>query len=175
MFNRHTGPGWFPTSLPLFIILYIILHFTSYKNMDSKKKFRHALFLVYCWIVTDLTLSPFPYSAEAIEHIRNFHSFRYNVDPSKHLITTQVSLNILFFIPFGMLLPSIVKRVRSFDIIFITFSISLFIELTQLITSLTHLNVRSFDIVDLMANTLGGIIGVILYKIYKKVKPTSSL
>ena len=72
--------------------------------------------------------------------------------------------NIIFFIPYGFLLPASFKRLRSFITIFlICFISSFFIELTQLIFCLGRCQMD-----DLLANVLGGIIGYILFYISSK-------
>lgn len=50
------------------------------------------------------------------------------------------------------------------------FFISLFIESTQVVLSLVFPNVvRFFEINDIILNTIGGLLGYYLYKIYKKI------
>ena len=64
------------------------------------------------------------------------------------------------FIPFGYLVPFIWKDYQKlFKTIVLSFSFSLLIELSQLITT------RAVDINDLIANTLGGIIGYTIWKL----------
>ncbi len=72
--------------------------------------------------------------------------------------------NIIFFIPYGFLLPACFKRLRSFvTILLICFISSFAIELTQLIFCLGRCQTD-----DLLANVLGGIIGYILFHISSK-------
>ncbi len=74
---------------------------------------------------------------------------------------TTYILNIIMFIPLGFLLPYIWKSFRNLKyIIFSSFIFSLSIELTQL------LNRRTTDIDDLIMNTIGGILGFIIFKIF---------
>lgn len=74
-------------------------------------------------------------------------------------------LNIIFFMPFGFLLPTLWKKYRSFlrtlsyGIIF-----SFIIEIGQLFTKN-----RATDINDLIMNTLGTIIGWIIFNSLRKV------
>lgn len=67
--------------------------------------------------------------------------------------------NILLFIPFGMLCPLFTKKSYGIIYIFTGFLFSLLIECSQL------LNNRSSDVDDLIMNTLGAIIGYIVYKL----------
>ena len=74
--------------------------------------------------------------------------------------------NCVAFIPGGFLLPVISRRCRSFiSCTLVGFVISFFIECTQLI-----FRVGSFDVDDLMLNTLGVAIGFIMNKKKKKFR-----
>lgn len=74
--------------------------------------------------------------------------------------------NCVAFIPGGFLLPVISRRCRSFiSCTLVGFVISFFIECTQLI-----FRVGSFDVDDLMLNTLGVAIGFIVNAAIKKFR-----
>src|SRR5699024_1037690 len=76
----------------------------------------------------------------------------------------QVVLNIVMTIPFGFLLPLIgEKKINFLKIIFYTFLLSLGIEILQPLIN----GVRSSDITDIITNVTGGIIGYILYLLFK--------
>ena len=67
--------------------------------------------------------------------------------------------NIVAFIPCGFLLPVISRRCKIMaNSILVGFFISLLIEMTQL-----AFNVGSFDVDDLILNTLGAVTGAVLY------------
>jgi glycopeptide antibiotics resistance protein len=66
-------------------------------------------------------------------------------------------LNIALFVPLGFLLPVLWKKFRKFsNTLSFCFGASLFIELAQIFTY------RATDINDLIANTLGGVLGYLL-------------
>ncbi|MGF9766654.1 VanZ family protein [Bacillus albus] len=74
--------------------------------------------------------------------------------------STTYLLNIVLFMPFGFLLPTIWPHFRKMkNTVCAGFFFSLAIELNQL------LNNRITDIDDLFTNTLGAIIGYVLYKV----------
>jgi len=74
--------------------------------------------------------------------------------------STTYLLNIVLFMPFGFLLPTIWPQFRKIkNTVCAGFFFSLAIELNQL------LNNRITDIDDLFTNTLGAIIGYVLYKV----------
>jgi len=67
--------------------------------------------------------------------------------------------NIVGFLPFGFLLPLLLKKEKCVGIVvFLTFCLSLLFELTQLVFQF-----GSFDVDDLLLNTLGGVLGYLLY------------
>ncbi|AXY08054.1 VanZ family protein [Bacillus thuringiensis LM1212] len=74
--------------------------------------------------------------------------------------STTYLLNIVLFMPFGFLLPTIWPQFRKMkNTVCAGFFFSLAIELNQL------LNNRITDIDDLFTNTFGAIIGYVLYKV----------
>lgn len=74
--------------------------------------------------------------------------------------STTYLLNIVLFMPFGFLLPTIWPQFRKMkNTVCAGFFFSLAIELNQL------LNNRITDVDDLFTNTLGAIIGYVLYKV----------
>ena len=83
-----------------------------------------------------------------------------------NLFILNVCGNICVFMPIGMFLPSLLSRCKH---IFLTtilcFEYSLCVEVTQLLT-----RVGSFDVDDLLLNTLGGIFGFLIYYIYVGIK-----
>ena len=76
-----------------------------------------------------------------------------------------IILNILLFIPFGYLLPSLFPKLRWWQVILLGLAFSLTIELLQLITKLGYA-----DVDDLINNTLGAAIGWLCYKLTLKDK-----
>ncbi len=74
--------------------------------------------------------------------------------------------NIVVFMPWGFMVPVIRKSVHKFLYTVIsTFLLSLCIETIQLLT-----RVGSFDVDDLILNTLGGIAGFIVYYIVNTIR-----
>ncbi|MBE6681141.1 MAG: VanZ family protein [Ruminococcaceae bacterium] len=70
--------------------------------------------------------------------------------------------NIVWFVPFGFMLPAIWQKLKSYHIIPLGFLLSLIIETGQL-----ALSKGMFEIDDLVLNTLGTAIGCLIYKIYR--------
>ena len=73
--------------------------------------------------------------------------------------------NVICFIPLGFVLPILSHRKWGMiRITFVSFFASLAIELTQLVTKL-----GSCDVDDIIMNTLGGLLGYILFVVCNKI------
>ena len=96
-------------------------------------------------------------------HIIPFHNLQFDVP--------FLFLNVLMTIPLGILLPTIWPEFRKLGkVAFTGFSLSLAIEFSQL------LNTRNTTIDDLLMNTLGAIIGYIIFVfLYKFFNPLTKL
>lgn len=67
--------------------------------------------------------------------------------------------NVLAFVPFGFFLPVLNVHTRGIlRMALFTFEFSLLVETIQLVSK-----VGSFDVDDLMLNTLGGILGYVIF------------
>ncbi|MBK3495766.1 VanZ family protein [Viridibacillus sp. YIM B01967] len=75
--------------------------------------------------------------------------------------------NIAIFMPIGFLMPLLWRKMEIFAYVFITaLCLSIFIETMQLP------QMRSTDVDDLWLNTLGAVLGFIVYKWVKKLIPS---
>ncbi len=70
--------------------------------------------------------------------------------------------NVLAFMPFGFFIPKLVKgKKNAFFIILYSFELSLLVEVLQLAFKL-----GSFDVDDIILNTLGGFLGYVCHLIF---------
>ena len=105
---------------------------------------------------------------------------RYNLKPFAEILrfwtyremlgTRSVGVNIFgnvaAFVPFGFILPIVVSWMRSGGAIILSgFLTSLTVELLQLVT-----RVGSFDVDDLILNTLGTALGFICFTICNRIR-----
>ena len=72
----------------------------------------------------------------------------------------NIILNIMLFLPFGYLLPTLFPRLRWWQVILLGLVFCLCIESLQLVTKLGYA-----DVDDLINNTLGAVIGFLCYKL----------
>lgn len=144
------------------------------KNKGNNKAFKWLIFIAYI-----AALIYFMFFAEILGRTDVGTTYRYNLVPFKeikrfvyhfhHLGLTAVLMNIagnvVAFMPFGFCLPMVAEhKFRFFSVMLYTFGLSLGIELIQLVSK-----VGSFDVDDLILNTLGGVLGYILFVIYRKI------
>lgn len=72
--------------------------------------------------------------------------------------------NVAAFLPYGFFLPILSEKFHhTFKVFLLSFSLSLTVELMQLI-----FKVGCFDVDDLLLNTIGGVIGYGIYKLSRR-------
>lgn len=98
-------------------------------------------------------------------------SYKYNLIPFKSYFYTfnyaDVKFwvfnffgNLALFIPFGLMLPIVITKFQGFKRYFLLLlSIIVVVEVLQLVT-----RVGSFDVDDIILNSIGGLIGFIISK-----------
>ncbi|MGF6989630.1 glycopeptide antibiotics resistance protein [Lachnospiraceae bacterium PM6-15] len=146
--------------VPALIIFFISL---------SRKKPRYpvakfvklALFVIYISLVVAVTGVGTIYDFGKFGEIIRLEEVQ--LIPFTSIGYLTYTLNIFMFVPLGFLLPFIWRNMDFLKVLLTGFSFSLFIELSQL------LNRRVTDIDDLIANTLGCIIGYCIYTLFYKL------
>lgn len=76
----------------------------------------------------------------------------------------EIFLNILIFVPLGLYVEILFKKLSLARKIFSFFMVSFICEILQYI-----LRIGAFDITDIINNTFGGIIGLMLFKVGEKI------
>lgn len=144
-------------------------------NKKKKKLFLWVCFLAYLLLLGYLLFystrfgrvgnEEYRYNLTFLQEIRRFYNVGMNTG-SWDMFILNVYGNIVVFIPIGMFLPKLFNRCKKMTrTVLLTFEISLCVELIQLITK-----AGSFDVDDLLLNTLGGLCGYIIYMICHGVK-----
>ncbi|MBJ7948911.1 VanZ family protein [Bacillus cereus group sp. N24] len=176
------------------IVRSILIGMKNKKNVNWWKELIRFLFVVYICMVVAVTLFPlpigFPSSAENLSRSVNIIPFAsifkdigqigsaYDGDVlfMIGLIVRNVGGNVLLLIPLGFLAPIIwdtYKKIKN--TILLGFTISVSIELLQLIESLFSGSARITDIDDVICNVLGSIVGYFIYKITLKLAATFNM
>ena len=120
------------------------------------------LFIVYLLFLVWSILFKWSFSLKEIEVIRvyNFIPFHYEDGHDIGFHFWEVINNALIFIPVGVYLCLMFKKMPLLGRFALIFAVSLALEGSQYI-----LAVGSFDITDLITNTAGGIVGIGVYLI----------
>lgn len=149
-------------SMVLITIINIILN----KKSSGKIKWQHYLFgyfLILYLVISLKDIVGFPTLSDLERKVMlgvPIFDPVLNFIPLSSGIEISTILNIIFFMPFGFLLPILWNKFRKFiPTVFAGFIFSLIIEVGQLFT------IRATDVDDLIMNTLGTILGFILFKI----------
>lgn len=100
------------------------------------------------------------YNLTLFQEIGRYYSYGMRTG-SWRLFWWNVVGNVCVFVPFGAFLPALfAKCKRLFSVLLFTLELSFVVEIVQLVTK-----IGSFDVDDLLLNTLGGILGYFVYKI----------
>nr|WP_317283459.1 VanZ family protein [uncultured Sellimonas sp.] len=130
----------------------------------------YILFLFYFLLFSDWYgrsssgTREYHYNLELFKEIRRFWIYREQLGVRS---VANLAGNVLIFVPFGFFMPMASKYWnRSFFLtVFYSFGISFFVEIFQLLT-----RVGSFDVDDLLLNTMGGLCGYILFAICNGIR-----
>ena len=141
--------------------------------MKNKRKVMRIIWWIYIVLLFLVVVIKFRGSFSELRERMNYYSMEnsinYNLVPFKSIgsqikhISESLALinllgNIVPFVPFGFLLPIAYKRINSFVKVFSVGLLSvILIEVFQFITKL-----GSFDVDDIMLNSIGIIIGYFL-------------
>ena len=117
-------------------------------------------FLIYFLIFSDWygrtgEMQEYHYNLVLFKEIKRFWQYRHQL--GFFAMFTNLFGNVIIFIPFGFFLS---KYRRCFATLFWSFGLSLCVETFQLLTK-----VGSFDVDDILLNTIGGVAGHIIFVI----------
>ena len=145
-------------------VLYAFFAFITRKKLAAPLR-THLLrfvFLVYVVCVFMLTLSFSKSGSAGSVNFVPFSSVFYALDSGFETARYLIALNIIMFIPMGVLLPCVFKKVdKLYKAALISLAATIVIELIQIL-----LPVRAFDIDDILMNTLGCAIGFALFAVF---------
>ncbi|OFI06697.1 VanZ like family protein [Clostridium acetireducens DSM 10703] len=156
-------------AISLITLLNIILNKNS-KSLKKEIKLQHYIFgyLFILYLMIALEEVGFPSLFEwrrTLRFSQTVFSPNINSIPFKDGLEISGILNIIFFIPFGFLLPTLWEKYRNlWTTLFHGLFFSIIIETGQL-----FVKYRATDIDDLILNTLGAICGWLIFNIMKKI------
>ena len=149
------------------IIVTVIASRISYKICNKQKivlyeEFYILLSITYLIMLYELvTRVDYNTLGGGINIIPFAEILRYKI--SSHLFLLNVIGNILLLVPFGFIISSYVKPNKFYLPVLISFLVSITIEFVQLNIG------RSFDVDDIILNTIGATFGYLIYKLINKM------
>lgn len=147
--------------------------------MVANKKKLHSIVGVCLFLIYLTGLFYFLFFAEGMGRTTSGGEYRYNLTLLKEIkrfymyqdalgwkaYFLNVFGNVLAFMPFGFFLPMLLAKKNIFLTTFWGFLLSLFVEAIQL-----SMKLGSFDVDDLLLNTIGAFLGACIYGIIRFVK-----
>jgi len=173
-----------------FVFEIIILSFIMLMNKQWKniKSISFLGCIISVFTITMICFFPFPYQAEILDDIHANHETGclYNFIPFKSIIgiireaftykmygqiVTQIIGNILLFTPFTMFLSGYYDdKNRFIKVVISSLFLTILVESLQgIFNSMLQYNYRAVDIDDIILNTLGGILGYLVFRIVSKL------
>lgn len=132
----------------LFLIYFIVLFYFLFFSEELGRTFSDR---AYC------------YNLVPLKEIKRFLQYRDVL--GKKAVFLNLAGNVIAFMPFGTFLPTFFARCRKFFFtVWYSFELSLTVELLQLI-----FKVGSFDVDDLLLNTIGGLFGFFVYVVIARL------
>lgn len=129
----------------IFFVLYFLLFAESFGRTEVRREYS--------------------YNLTFFKEIKRYLEWAEASDVGFKMMLLNIWGNIICFLPFGFFVPVQFKKMRhGISVAIATFVFSLSVESFQLV-----FKIGSFDVDDIMLNTLGGILGYIMYIILKKI------
>ncbi|MEE6452805.1 VanZ family protein [Gottfriedia acidiceleris] len=141
------------------------------KSINNQNKITAGLFAVYLFALIWIIVFKMQFSYQGLPDFReiNLIPFAGSVSVNNQIDFTEIILNVLAFIPFGIY-NSMLKPNWSFlKKIVVIAGFSLLFEVLQFIFA-----IGASDITDLLGNTLGGIIGIGVYIVFCRLFSTKA-
>ena len=143
----------------LFMLAFTVISVLLEGRLHTAKRNINILILAVC-------LGVIVYETVLFRHMRDTMSFKLELFWSyrlafagKHYYTWEIIQNILLYMPLGFMLPAVFKTMPVWKMILMMLALSSAIECIQLVW---RLGLFEFD--DIFNNTLGGIIGLTIFK-----------
>lgn len=128
---------------------------------------------VYGAAVLGHVLLPFPIDTDDTRSWRVWLHLTPLVDVAEDPI--GIILNIALFLPLGLLLPLVAPVESARRAVLLGFLASLMIEATQFLAAITVSPGRIADVDDLIGNTLGALLGFVLFRLLVMISAVARL
>lgn len=145
--------------LTFFLVVIAVVRVAAIKNHNEKlvfyKEFSNLLFIIYILLLYELLTRAELNTVRGYNLVPFSEMFRYEIGSTSFYL--NVVGNIVIFIPFGYLISTYIKPKRILSILIVSVISSATVEFVQLCIG------RSFDVDDIILNSLGAIIGFLIY------------
>lgn len=143
--TKHQKMGWVLFLLYLALLVYFLFFAESLGRSESAR-------------------SGYAYNLIPLKEIKRFWTYREKL--GMRAVMLNIVGNIVAFMPGGFFLPIISRRSKRWqNTVWIGFFFSLLVESAQLM-----FQVGSFDVDDLMLNTIGTALGYVLYQVVQHIR-----
>lgn len=157
-----------PNLLPVIIIITVIAcslriaYLIKYKDkFIFYKELFNLIFILYIMCLFEVvTFQDINFGTSNLIPFKEI--FRYDI--GSRLFVKNIIGNVLLFLPYGYFVSYYLKSKKLFPTMFLTILVSITIEIVQLNIG------RTFDIDDIILNTIGGILGYGIYILINKIK-----
>lgn len=142
------------------------------ENKISKQKIiTKWLLIVYLLVLTWIILFKMQFSMEKLDYIRSINLIPFNKSTitNSKIEFSEIYNNVLVFVPLGVYISMLKSKWSFLKKVVPILSLSLFYEVMQFI-----LAIGASDITDIIGNTLGGIIGIIIYFVLHRLFKTDT-
>ena len=145
--------------LTIFLVVIAVVRVAAIKNNNEKlvfyKEFSNLLFIIDILLLYELLTRAELNTVRGYNLVPFSEMFRYEIGSTSFYL--NVVGNIVIFIPFGYLISTYIKPKRILSILIVSVISSATVEFVQLCIG------RSFDVDDIILNSLGAIIGFLIY------------
>lgn len=171
----HTEIQAVPVLAPVVLVAMLIMVWW-FRRHDSLTAPRSAIGIVACLYVAGLLSHTFfPFQIDTA----NEQSWRVwlNLTPFLDVIADPIGiiLNIALFVPLGLLLPLVTHSRSVRHVLLCGFAVSLSIEVVQFVADITVSTGRIADVDDLIGNTLGTLVGYIMFRLITLIPVASRM
>ena len=146
----------------------------SVRKTRALRAFGKVLFLLYVgFLIYFLFLAEwygrtggseeYRYNLELFREIKRFIIYRDQL--GAFAVFANLAGNILIFVPYGFFISMASRSRGFFKTLFFSMGLSLCVEITQLFS-----RVGSFDVDDILLNTVGGVVGYIIFLICNAIR-----
>jgi glycopeptide antibiotics resistance protein len=133
---------------------------------DRQRVLTLVLFAVYAAVLVSVVLFKFPfiYDHPGDGRVINLIPFKGSFTANGAFHDDELVENIVFFVPLGVYLSAVTLRWAFWHKALVVLGVSVSFEVIQYLFDIGHA-----DVTDVIANTLGGVIGIGIYAVLAKV------